>query len=237
MSAAPLENQANPSAPVVQDPPTAPNGQASNPAPDAAELQRRVEATAAKNAELLAELKKIKERDKERDDATKAEKAAFEAKLREQGDHLKLYEIEKEKRAEAEARLAGLVPKAEAYSAFEARAKEEIAKAKEAGALPEYLVSLIDSVDPVRAVDALNKFRAAQASTQPAPKQPAPPAPAQGAAPPTPGPSVNLTNPSVADLQRLKASDPVAYARLINGSNATAPSLSFGARLTGAFRK
>lgn len=238
MAELPANNQpAN--APEGQANPQAPSNAPATPAPGAGEdIAARLQRMEADQQKLLAhkqaleaDLKKYRDRDKERDEATKAEKAALEAKLREQGDFAKLLEIEREKARALEAQYAALAPKAEAYSAFEARAKDEIAKAKEAGGLPDYLVSLIDSVDPVRAVEALQKFRAASAT---APKQPAPPAPAPGAAPPPS--NVPGTVRTIADLQNLKTSDPARFEQIVRGAQPTLAQ-RVGARLTGVGRK
>ena len=229
----------NPPAPEAQAPPSQPpSGTATQPA--SAPGDDSVLASLLKHKQALeADNKKLREKERERDEKAAAEKQAFEAKLKEQGDFAKLYDSEKEKRTALEAQIAALTPKAERLTAHEQRIADKLAAAKAKGDLPSHIVRAIDiaaKVDVDEAFDILSEHLAS-IGTGPAPKQPAPPAPPQGGAPAAQPAPLDLKNPSVADLQKLKTSDPVAHARLISGRTAPAADVSFGARLAGAFRK
>lgn len=237
MAAEPTANP-NPPAPDAQAP-ASPAVQANaNPAipagDEAAALKEQVASLLKWKESAEADLKRGRDAKKAAEEKAAAEKADAEKKAREAGDFAKLHDAEREKRAALEAQLAEIAPKAEKHTAFEKRALEKIEKAIAAGDLPAHVVrslTTISKVDVSEALDVLDEFRAS-IGTGPAPKQPAPPAPPQGGAPPSPAPMVNLTNPSVADLQSLKASDPAKYAEIVYGKK---PSLvqSVQARLTG----
>jgi chaperonin cofactor prefoldin len=232
----------------------APEGQANTqattsaaPAPDAGEdfraqlveVQKQLDAVLKHKGALEADLKKHRDAKKEAEDRVAAEKAEAEKKLKEAGDFARLYDSEKEKRAALEAQLADLSPKAERLTAHEQRVKAKLDAAKAKGDLPTFIVRSIDIAaarDVDEALDILDEYRSSVASGTPAPKQPAPPAPSTGAAPPSPQPAIDLARPSVADLQRLKATDRAAHDALIFGRK---PSLaqSVAARLTGVGRK
>lgn len=241
-SAAPT-NTANPPAPVEQAPAAA-SGQQATPAPvageDTAALKAQLDSLLKWKASAEADLKKTRDAKRAEEEKAAADKAALEAQLREQG---KFAELAKQKEDEARAlaaQLAELSPKAERLTAHEQRVAAKLEAAKAKGDLPSYLVRAIDAAaarDVDEAADILDEFRASQASAQPAPKQPAPPAPTPGGAPPSPAAPVNLSNPSVADLQRLKAEDPARHRAFIFGGSPAAAAQSIAARLTGAGKR
>lgn len=223
--------------------PAAPEAQANTAATPTADerltaLQAEYEKLSKHKAAMDADLAKLRAAKKEQEDRAAAEKADAEKKAREAGDFAKLHDAEKERRLALEAQLAELSPKAERLTAYEKQLQSKLDAAKAKGDLPGWFVRSLDAAaarNVVEAVDILDEFRAA-ASVTPAGKTPAPPAPAQGAAPAAAPAPFDLKNPSVADLQKLKASDPAKYAAIVHGQK---PSLvqSVQARLTGVGRK
>lgn len=232
--AEPQENPTTPAAPEAQA-----NTSATPTADERiAELTAKLDKLEKHKAAQDADLAKYRASKKEQEDRIAAEKAEAEKAARAAGDLTKLHLLEQEKREVAERRLAELEPKAERLTAHETRMKTKLDAAKARGDLPSYIVRAIDAAaarDVDEAVDILDEFRAAASVTPPA-KTPAPPAPAQGAAPAAAPAAFDLKNPSVADLQKLKASDPAKYAAIVHGQK---PSLvqSVQARLTGVGRK
>lgn len=201
-------------------------------------LQAEYEKLSKHKAAMDADLAKLRAAKKEQEDRAAAEKADAEKKAREAGDFAKLHDAEKERRLALEAQLAELSPKAERLTAHETRMKAKLDAAKAKGDLPSYLVRSLDAAaarDVDEAVDILDEFRASVSAT-PTGKTPAPPAPAQGAAPAAAPAPLDLKNPSVADLQKLKASDPAKYAAIVHGQKPTLVQ-SVQARLTGVGRK
>lgn len=241
MAAEPTDSNINPQAPEGQAP-AATSGSQATPAngagEDAAALKAQLDALLKHKGALEADLKKYRDKQKAAEEAVAAERQAAEAKLREQGEHVKLREIAEEKVRALEAQLAEFSADAEIARSLKARKQESVEAAKADPALPAYIKRALDSAkDVLAASDILDEFRASQASAQPAPKQPAPPAPAIGGAPPSPSAPVNLANPSVADLQRLKAENPGALRSLIFGQSPSTSGLSFSQRLAGVGRK
>lgn len=169
------------------------------------------------------------------DEAATSAAAALEAKKAagELGPVLAAREAEL---TETRAELAKVKPLVDRYEAVTAKKKTTIETALQDATLPNIVKRGIEialragEIDD--AADLLAEHRASVTSVVP-PKQPAPPAPAQGAAPSTPAVPLNLKNPSVADLEKLKASNPAEHARIIHGQKQSVFQ-SVAARLTGA---
>ncbi len=227
--------------PAIESPaPATPAAQAAPPAPTAGDdpqaLKAQLDSLLRWKAEAEADLKKGRDARKAAEEKAAADKAEAEKKIREAGDFAKLHDIEREKRAALEAQLAEIAPRADRQTAHEKRVLAKLEAAKAAGDLPAHVVKALDSIlkiDVDEASDYLDAHRASVSAQAPAVKQAAPPAPGTGAAPSSPPAPMDLKHPSVADLQRLKTTDPVQWTRIINGQG-HAPSQSFAARLTGA---
>lgn len=229
----------NPSAPEGQTPATA-SGQMAPPAPvageDAASLKAQLESLQKWKASADADLKKYRDERRSLEEKAAADKAAFEARLRETGEFAKLAEIAEEKARALEAQLADLSPKAQRLTAHEQRVRTKLDAAKAKGDLPSYLVRAIDAAasrDVDEAADILDEYRSAQASAQPALKQPAPPAPVPGGAPPSPAVAKRLEEMTTAELEQLKRTDRAAFDRLIGAVGSRPASRTFGGWLAG----
>jgi hypothetical protein len=210
-----LDGQAQPAA----------SGQPATPEPVAGEdviaLKAQLDALLKHKQALEGDLKKYRDARKEIEDKAAADKAAVEAKLREQGEHLKLYELEKDKRAALEAQLADLTPKAERLTAHEKRVQAKLEAAKAKGDLPSFIVRAIDVAalrDVDEAADILDEYRASQSAAAPAAKQPATPAPAVGGAPSSPAPNKRLEDMTTAELDNLRRTDRAAFDALIGAA-------------------
>jgi len=167
------------------------------------------------------------------DRAAQEAAAALEAK-RAAGELGPVLEAREKDLQVARAELDRLKPLAERYETSAARKKTVIEAAIAEAGLPTTVKRGLEIALRAGEIDdAADLLADHRASVAPgAPKQPAPPAPAQGAAPSSPAVPLDLKNPSVTDLQKLKATNPAEYARIIHGQR---PSIlqSVSARLTG----
>lgn len=207
------EPQAN--APAVQSAPAVTTAQADDPVTVASLLKH--------NGALVADLAKLRAKEKERDEATAAQRAEAEKKMREAGDLAGLLAAEREKKAALEAQLATLTPQAERFTAHEQRVKAKLEARKAKGDLPAYVTAAIDIAVRGGDVDAAFEFllefeKASAPVAQGASRTPASPAPNTGGAAATSPPGKKPSEMSPAELETLKATDPNAYYAHIGGA-------------------
>jgi hypothetical protein len=228
MSAEPNQSP-NPHAPEGQAPAPAPVAVATPapaPAEDLEKLLRHKQA-------LEADLKKLRDKERERDEAAKKERETHEAQLREQMKHADLLAIREKELEALRAETASLTADAEIARALKARKQDVVEAAKADPSTPAWLKTALSSArDVLAASDILDEFRASQ--TQPASKQPAPPAPSLAGAPPSPAQPNALR--TLEDFKRLQAEKPDEFNSIVRGHQ---PSITqrIGARLTGVGRK
>lgn len=231
----------NPAAPEGQAPASAAVQPNATPAPAAGEdanaLKAQLDSLLKWKAEAEADLKKGRDARKAAEEKAAADKVEAEKQLREAGKFAELAKVKEDEANALRAQIAEFTGKASQLDSITKTMGEKIAAAKAKGDLPSFIVKAIDAApNPVTALDILDDYRAAQAQA-PKGNTPAPPAPQQGAAPATPAAPINMANPSVADLQTLKAKDPGAFRRLIFGQGPSTEDQSVQARLAGAGRK
>lgn len=185
-----------------------------------AEMEAAQAKATARIHELNEENKKYRQRNDEETKKALEEKRLAEAKLKEQGEYVKLLDSAKAELAEKEQRLALLASKAERLDAIQKKQQAELDAAKAKGDLPGYVTRGIDAAmkagDYDEAASILSDFRS-QATKPVTPAQtPATPAPVPGATPPSPAARKPVEQMTEAELRALQA-DPKAWQEATGG--------------------